>query len=255
MHAFHQFYFIPADPDVWMRPAIKSDGSKCYDYVLLYVDNVLVVSENAESILRNELGRYFELTKESIGPPGHYLGGKVRKVQLENGANAWAISSSQYVQIAVKNVEAYLMSEDSKRWKMPNKADTPLTTTHRPELDVSRELNVADAAYYQSLIGILRWIVELGRVYVCLEVSMMSSHLALPREGHLEQVLHIFAHLKKYHKPELVYDPSDPVVDENDFEKRDWASSESGHVEGKEEFPANILEPSQGNQELDFLYI
>ena len=67
-----------------------------------------------------------------------------------------------------------------------NKADTPLTTTYRPELDVSRELNEVDAAYYQSLIGILRWMVELGRVDVCLEVSMMSSHLALPREGHLE---------------------------------------------------------------------
>ena len=49
--------------------------------------------------------------------------------------------------------------------------------------------------------------VELGRVDVCLEVSMMSSHLALPREGHLEQVLHIFAFLKKYHNTELVYDP------------------------------------------------
>ena len=82
---------------------------------------------------------------------------------------------------------------------MPNKADTPLTTTYRPELDVSSELNVADAAYYQSLIEILRWMVELGRVDVCLEVSMMSSHLALPREGHLEHVLHIFAYLKKYH--------------------------------------------------------
>ena len=166
MH-FINFTSRPADPDVWMRPAIKSDGSKCYDYVLLYVDDALVVSENAESILRNELGRYFELKEESIGPPDHYLGGKVRKNQLENGVNAWAFSSSQYVQTAVKNVEAYLMSEDSKCWKMPNKADTPLTTTYRPELDVSRELNVADAAYYQSLIGILRWIVELGLVDVC----------------------------------------------------------------------------------------
>ena len=72
------------------------------------------------------------------------------------------------------------MSEDSKHWKMPNKADTPLTTTYRPELDISRELNVADAAYYQSLIALLRSIVELGQVDVCLEVSMMSSHLAFP---------------------------------------------------------------------------
>ena len=72
---------------------------------------------------------------------------------------------------------------------------------------------------------------------------MMSSHLALPREGHLEQVLHIFAYLKKYHNTELVYDPSDPVVDENDFKRRDWASPEFGHVEGKKEFPAKMPEP------------
>ena len=82
MH-FINFASCPADPDVWMRPAIKSDGTKCYDYVLLYVDDAWVVSKKAESILRNELGRYFELKEESIGPPDHYLGGKVRKVQLK----------------------------------------------------------------------------------------------------------------------------------------------------------------------------
>ena len=108
-----------------MRPAIKSDGTKCYDYVLLYVDDALVVSKNAESILRNELGRYFELKEESIGPPDHYLGGKVRKVQLENGVYAWAFSSSQYIQTTVKKVEACLDSQDNKCWKMPSKADTP----------------------------------------------------------------------------------------------------------------------------------
>ena len=56
-------------------------------------------------------------------------------------------------------------------------------------------------------------------------------------------MLHTFAYLKKYHNTELVYDPSDLVVDENDFKRRDWASSEFGHVEGKEESPANIPEP------------
>ena len=126
---------------------------------------------------------------------------------------------------------------------MPIKADTPLTTTYRPELDVSREMNEVDAAYYQSLIGIVRWMEELGRVDVCLEVSMTSSHLALHREGHLKQVLHIFAYLKKYHNTELVYETSDPVVDENDFERSDCASLEFGHVEGIEEFPANMPEP------------
>jgi hypothetical protein len=56
--------------------------------------------------------------------------------------------------------------------------------------------------------------VELGRVDICLEVSMMSSYLVLPREGHLERMFHIFAHLKKYHDTEVVYDPSDQVIDE-----------------------------------------
>ena len=59
---------------------------KCYDYVLLYVDDALVVSENAESILRNELGRYFEL-KEVCSNSSQECGGisDVRRQQvLEN---------------------------------------------------------------------------------------------------------------------------------------------------------------------------
>ena len=242
MH-FLKFESCPADPDVWMRPAIKSDGSKVYDYVLLYTDDTLVISENAESILRNEIGRYFELKQESVGPPTLYLGGRLRKVQLDNGVYAWAFSSSQYVRAAVNNVEDYLAKDATNRWKLPRKAETPLSTSYRPELDISPELLPTEAAYYQSLIGILRWIVELGRVDICLEVSMMSSHLVLPREGHLEQVLHIFAYLRKYHNTELVYDPSDPVIDESLYEAKDWASSEFGHLDGKEEIPPNMPEP------------
>jgi hypothetical protein len=49
----------PADPDVWMRPAKRSDGSDHYEYILLYTDDALVISENAEQVLRNELGGYF----------------------------------------------------------------------------------------------------------------------------------------------------------------------------------------------------
>ena len=71
---------------------------------------------------------------------------------------------------------------------------------------------------------------------------MMSSHLALPREGHLAQLYHMFAHLKKYHNTEMAFDPSEPVIDEHLFQKKDWTSSEFGHVEGKEELPGNTPE-------------
>ena len=134
---FLNFKSCLADPDVWMRPAIKSDGNTYYEYILLYVDDTLMVSENAESILRNELGRYFHLKEESIGPPTVYLGGRVRKVQLENGVWAWSFSLSQYVQSAVKNVEEYIGKSKNSHLKIPSKAETPLTTSYRPELDVS----------------------------------------------------------------------------------------------------------------------
>jgi hypothetical protein len=91
------FVSCPADPDVWMRPAKRSGGTNYYEYILLYTDDAIVLSENAEKVLRTDLGRYFTLKEESIGPPKIYLGGSVRKVQLDNGVECWAYSSSQYV--------------------------------------------------------------------------------------------------------------------------------------------------------------
>jgi hypothetical protein len=45
---FLNFTSCLADPDVWLRPEIKPDGTKCYVYVLLYTDDALVVNSQAE---------------------------------------------------------------------------------------------------------------------------------------------------------------------------------------------------------------
>ena len=150
---FLNFKSCLADPDVWMRLAIKSDGNTYYKYILLYVDDALVVSENAESILQNELGRYFHLKEESVGPPTVYLGGRVHKVQLENSVWAWSFSSSQYMQSAIKNVEEYVGRLENSHLKIPSKVETPLTMSYRPELDVSSELTSRDSAYYHPSLG------------------------------------------------------------------------------------------------------
>jgi hypothetical protein len=39
--------------------------------------------------------------------------------------------------------------------------------------------------------------VELSRIDMMTEVSMLASHLAMPREGHLEAIFHIYAYLKQ----------------------------------------------------------
>ena len=56
-----------------------------------------------------------------------------------------------------------------------------MTSGYRPEIDITHELGEEDAAYLHSLIGVLRWIVESGRVDINVEASMLSSHLKIPR--------------------------------------------------------------------------
>ena len=233
-HMTHlNFKLCLADPDVQMRPAIKSNGNDFYEHALLCADDALVVSENAESILRNEIGKCFELKEQSIGHPKAHLGGSVRKVSLEGRVEAWAFSSSQHVRAAIKNVEDCLRQMGQK---LPSRAETPIQCDYRPELDVSPELGARDAACFQTLIGVLRWMVELGRVGTRLETPMMSSHAVLSREGHLEQAHHMFSCLKKCHNTELAFDLSEPEIEGSMFERRDWASSEFRHVleEGRE---------------------
>ena len=70
------------------------------------------------------------------------------------------------------------------------KANAPISKDYRPEIDISPELDHDKASLYQSLIGSLQWMVEMGQIDIACEVSMLSSCLAMPREGHLQQVLH-----------------------------------------------------------------
>lgn len=226
------------DPDIWMRPAQKDDGSTYWEYVLLYVDDALVISQRADSIVRTEIGKYFYVKESSIGPPELYLGSKVSKVTLENGVKAWAFCSSQYVQAAVSNVQEYLKKEGKC---LPKKASAPIPNGYRPEIDVTPELDVKEAAHYQSLIGILRWIVELGRADICVEASMMASCMALPRRGHLEALYHIFAYLRIQHNSMTVFDPTEPDIPEAVFEQQDWSDTVYG--ECSETVPHDAPEP------------
>ena len=50
-----------------LRLEVKSDGSEHYDNVLFLESDSLEVSESTDSILRNEIWKYFELKEELIG--------------------------------------------------------------------------------------------------------------------------------------------------------------------------------------------
>ena len=118
--------------------------------------------------------------------------------------------------------------------------DVPLPTSYHPELDCTAELDDKQAAYYQSMIGILRWIVELGRIDIGYEVSIMSSHTALPRVGHLQKVFLIFSYLKHNSNARIVFDPSYPNIEYDRFPENDW---EQFYGNITEDLPHDMLEP------------
>ena len=88
-----------------MREATKTYGTDYWEYVILCVDDYLVVSNHGKKMLREDIGKYFKIKEKFIGPPELYVGEKMRRVKLENGSKAWAFRSSQYVVEAVKYVE------------------------------------------------------------------------------------------------------------------------------------------------------
>jgi hypothetical protein len=122
----------------------------------------------------------------------------------------------------VKNIKEHLQAKGEK---LSYKAPTPLSSGYRPEIDITPELNNKDATCYYSLIGVLWWIVKLGQADINVEVSMMSSHLALLRVGHLKELFHIFAYLKAHHNTETVFNLTPVDFDQSLFLRQDWSFS------------------------------
>ena len=98
-----------------------------------------------------------------------------------------------------------------------------MASGYRPELDQSPELNPERQNYFQGLIGVLRWICELGRLDILMPVSMLSRYLVSAREGHMDQVFHTFAYLKRYETSTMVFDDTEPEFDERRFKACDWS--------------------------------
>ena len=226
-----------ADPDVWMRPAMKSSGEEYYEYILMYVDNILVISVSAMEILQ-DMQSHVKFKNDKIETPDGYLGAKLGLKSL-NGRDVWTMTSVSYIKAAVDNVERALKG---KCWKLPTRVQTPMVSNYLPELDRTLELEADSIQYYQELIAVLRWATELGRVDILLEVSLLSQYQAAPREGHLEQLLHIFAYLKKNPKVTLYLDPSMPNLDYTIFRTKAEDFIEY-YRDTKEQLPHQVPKP------------
>jgi hypothetical protein len=128
----------------------KLNGFKYYDYILTYVDDCLVVSQNPPIIIDTQQNL------KDIEPPLHYLGAEMGKYKFNDDKQAWYMSAQQYLQQAILEIES--------KWGALKKVfgnrkalDVPIQSGSHPELDTSRFLDDDDTQLYQSYTGVLRW--------------------------------------------------------------------------------------------------
>ena len=74
---------------------------------------------------------------------------------------------------------------------------------------------------------------------------MSSSHVALPREGHLEAVVHVMAHVGQKYNSRLVYDRLYPEIDHSVFKECDWSEF---YIDAKEAILVNAPESCDSYQ-------
>jgi hypothetical protein len=140
------------DPDVWIKPITKINGVVYYEYIFVYVDNLLVLSENPQAILKT-IGDIYRLKNDSIAKPLMYLGAVIKEYKVPDYPKPiCSMSTEKYIKEAIKNIERDLHQGGLK---LALHVHTPLSTNYRPELDFSEPLDADYANWYQQLIGIL----------------------------------------------------------------------------------------------------
>ena len=172
----------------------NEDSSYYYDLFLVSVDNILAYIDDAKTVMAG-IAAKFEINNDKIAEPKLYLGGN--GFQLPNGKYIWSITSTSYVQGAV-DTKQRLLAENCRTLNTGNRPyKGTLPYGYKPELDTTDECDADHTSSYQHLIGILCWAVELGRIYIQLEVALMSQYQMIPKVGHMEALYLIFHFLWK----------------------------------------------------------
>ena len=130
--------------------------------------------------------------------------------------------------------------------------------TYRSKLDVTPFCDPDQHNLFQALIGMLRGLIELGRIDVLLVTTQLSSYLASPHIGHLMQAIHIFHCLEMHDSSWMPMDPHKLDIDYKDPQENSpiarRAVMKRLQPDAKEEFPEDMPE-SRGKSVQINLYV
>ena len=109
-----------------------------------------------------------------------YVGAKLWQMKLRNDVAAWGMSPSKYVREAANNSAKHVKDNSPGNYTLLTPAENPFVMGYEAVMYAYKALDPAEASHFQSTIGIMRWMAEIGRIDIAIEVSLLSSRLAYP---------------------------------------------------------------------------
>ncbi len=175
------FFPSRAEPDIWMR-----ERGDHYEYIGVYVDDLLIVSKDPKLIIDALKGDHkFKLKGTGA-------------IEFHLGCDFFRDKDGNLCYAPQRYVEKMLQNYRRIYGENPKKAHSPLVKGDHPELDTSELLDEEWTKIYQSLIGALQWVIQIGRFDVCTAVMTLSRFRAAPRQGHLDRVKRVHGYLLKW---------------------------------------------------------
>ena len=99
-------------------------GEPYYEWLLYYVDDLLVVSENPQATM-DAISKTYDL-RDSVKPPERYLGANTSKWQLPDGREVWSMSGKDYIKNAI-NMAKEMAARDGVTFSTGKKAERPMS--------------------------------------------------------------------------------------------------------------------------------
>ena len=87
-------------PDVCLRSEVKQDGKEYYQYILTYVDYLLVVIFHPQEKFEG-VNIKFKIKDDKYVPPSDYLEAELEKIMNANFTICWMKSSEKYVHASI----------------------------------------------------------------------------------------------------------------------------------------------------------
>jgi len=212
------------EKDIWMH----NKGDHC-KHIAECVDDLMIESKNPNSIIKMLMGKcHFKL--KGTGPTKFHL-----------GCDSFHDEEGVLCHVPKKHIEKILDNHRRICGAWPKPATSPPTTGDHPKLDTSEPLNEDDQKTYQSSIGALQWVIQIGRFDIQTAVMTLSCFLTMPRQGHLDRVKRIHGCRSKMRHATIKIRSDAPDYSNIPVKLCGWECS--CHADAKEEIPLDVPKP------------